>query len=175
LPFKDKSFDHVHCQGVTHHTFSTKKAFESIEKKVNDKGTFFIWVYAWEDSFGVPGFRGFLVHTYYFISHRIFRPILSRVPSSVRTAVVHLISLLYHPLVRNRGTNKGRWKYTNTVHGIRDMFTPMYAHRHRFNEVLLWFEEAGYVHPTIQSALKYKELFQRRIIGIGFTGRKNAT
>jgi len=172
LPFADAGFDHVHCQGVLHHTYSTEAGFKAIEKKVNERGSIFIWVYAWEDSFGIPGFRGFLVHTYYFVSHRIFRPVLSRAPSWFRNAVVHLISVLYHPLVRNRGSNRGRWKYSNTVHGIRDMFTPMYAHRHRFNEVLLWFQEAGYLHPQIQSALEYQKLFHRRIIGIGFVGRK---
>lgn len=173
LPFKDKSFDHVHSQGVTHHTFSTKVAFDSIEKKVKSGGSLFIWVYAWEDSFGVAGFRGFLVHTYYFVSHRIFRPILSRVPGFIRNPIVHFISILYHQLVKNRGSNKGRWQYKNTVHAVRDMFTPMFAHRHRFNEVLLWFQEKDYTDLKIQSALKYQQLFNRKIIGIGFRGTKD--
>ena len=172
MPFRDSSFDHVHCQGVIHHTFSTKRGFEALDRKVKEGGTLFVWVYAWEDSFGVPGFRGFLVHTYYFVSHRIFRPILSRAPAFVRNPVVHLITVMYHPLVKNRGRNKGRWKYVNTLHAVRDMFTPMYAHRHRFNEVYLWFQEKGYEELKFQSALRYQQLFGTRIIGIGFRGRK---
>jgi SAM-dependent methyltransferase/uncharacterized protein YbaR (Trm112 family) len=172
LPFKDNSFDHVHCQGVAHHTFSTKKAFDSIEKKVSENGSFFLWVYAWEDSFGVSGVRGVLVHTYYFVSHRIFRPVLSRLPGFIRNPIVHFISIFYHPLVKDRGSNKGRWKYTNTVHAIRDMFTPMYAHRHRHNEVLFWFQNLGYLNLKMQSAFEYQKLFHRKIIGIGFNGSK---
>ncbi len=172
IPYRDNSFGHVHCQGVIHHTFSTKAGFDSIEKKVEKNGSLFIWVYAWEDSFGVDGFRGFLVHTYYFISHRIFRPILSRMPSFVRNPIVHLITILYHPLVKNRGTNKGRWKYQHTLHAVRDMFTPMFAHRHKFNEVYLWFQEKNYINIVFQSAKRYQDLFNRRIIGIGFRGTK---
>ena len=173
MPYKDNSFDHVHCQGVIHHTFSTKAGFDSIEKKVKNNGSLFIWVYAWEDSFGINGFRGFLVHTYYFISHRFFRPILSRAPSFIRNPVVHLITILYHPLIRNRGSNRGRWKYQHTLHAVRDMFTPMFAHRHRFNEVFLWFQDSKYKNIVFQSAKKYQELFDRKIIGIGFKGTKD--
>lgn len=172
IPYEDNSFDHVHCQGVIHHTFSTKAGFDAIEKKVKEGGTLFIWVYAWEDSFGIAGLRGFLVHTYYFVSHRIFRPILSRVPGFIRNSIVHLITIFYHPLVKNRGANKGRWQYQHTLHAVRDMFTPMFAHRHRFNEVYLWFQDKNYSHIVFQSAKRYQDLFNRRIIGIGFRGTK---
>jgi SAM-dependent methyltransferase/uncharacterized protein YbaR (Trm112 family) len=172
IPLKDSSFDHVHCQGVIHHTFSTEEGFYSIEKKVNKEGSIFIWVYAWEDSFGIGGVRGLLVHTYWFISHRIFRPILSRSPAFIRTPIIYLISILYHPFVMNRGINKGRnWKLENTVHGIRDMFTPMYADRLRFNEVLTWFEKMRYT-VQVQSPLTYEKLFKHRLLGIGYLGRK---
>ncbi len=172
LPFKDLFFDHVHCQGVLHHTYSTEKAFFSIEKKVKKDGSIFIWVYAWEDSFGIKGIRGVLVHTYWFVSHRIFRPILSRSPSFIRNFIVFLISMLFHPLIKNRGINKNReWKFKNTVHGIRDMYTPMYAERLRFNEVLKWFEEKEY-NVTVQSPLMYEKLFGHRLLGIGYVGKR---
>jgi SAM-dependent methyltransferase/uncharacterized protein YbaR (Trm112 family) len=172
IPLTDNSFDHVHCQGVIHHTFSTEEGFYAIEKKVNKKGSIFIWVYAWEDSFGIKGIRGLLVHIYWFISHRIFRPILSRSPAFIRNPIIYLISILYHPFVRNRGINKNReWRLENTVHGIRDMFTPMYADRLRFNEVLTWFEKKEYK-IQVQSPLTYEKLFKHRLLGIGYLGRK---
>jgi len=172
IPFQDNSFDHVHCQGVIHHTFSTEKGFYSIEKKVNEEGSIFIWVYAWEDSFGIKGIRGLLVHIYWFVSHRIFRPILSRSPAFIRNPIIYLISAIYHPFVKNRGINKNReWKFENTLHGIRDMFTPMYADRLRFNEVLTWFENKNYK-IQVQSPLTYEKLFKHRLLGIGYLGRK---
>ncbi len=172
IPLDDASFDHVHCQGVIHHTFSTEQGFYAIEKKVKPKGSIFIWVYAWEDSFGIKGIRGFLVHLYWFVSHRIFRPILSRSPGFIRNPIIYLISALYHPFVKNRGINKDReWKFDNTLHGIRDMFTPMYADRLRFNEVLTWFEKKAYS-VQVQSPLTYEKLFNHRLLGIGYLGRK---
>ena len=172
LPFKDALFDHVHSQGVIHHTYSTKDAFFSIEKKVNNTGSIFIWVYAWEDSFGIKGVRGVLIHLYWFLGNRIFRPLLSRSPVFIRNAMVHIISFLYHPLIKNRGINKDRnWSYSNTLHGVRDMFTPMFAHRLRFNEVLIWFETKNY-QVQVQSPLTYEKLFAHRLLGIGYLGRK---
>lgn len=172
IPFKNSSFDHVHCQGVIHHTFSTEQGFYAIEEKVNAKGSIFVWVYAWEDSFGIKGIRGLLVHLYWFISHRIFRPVLSRSPAFIRNPIIYAISLMYHPFVKNRGINKDRnWKLENTIHGIRDMFTPMYADRLRFNEVLTWFEKKAYK-IQVQSPLTYEKLFKHRLLGIGYLGRK---
>jgi len=172
IPLENKSFDHVHCQGVIHHTFSTEKGFYAIEQKVKKDGSIFIWVYAWEDSFGIKGIRGLLIHIYWFISHRIFRPILSRSPVFIRNPIIYFISALYHPFVKNRGINKNReWKFDNTLHGIRDMFTPMYADRLRFNEVLTWFEKQEYK-VQVQSPLTYEKLFNHRLLGIGYLGRK---
>ena len=171
MPFQKNYFDHVHCQGVTHHTYSTEQAFYAIESEVKEKGSIFMWVYAWEDSFGIPGLRGFLIHVYYFVSHRIFRPILSRSPEWFRKLCVHMIALPYHLLVsKRRAKHKDTWKYANTVHGIQDMFTPRYAHRHRFNEVLTWYERQGY-HVSVQSPLTYEKLTGKRLLGIGYVGR----
>lgn len=173
LPFSAGSMDHVHCQGVLHHTWSTKAGFDAIAAKVAPTGSLFVWVYAAEDRHVVKGLRGALVRAYWGISHRVFRPLLSRAPSAIRTATVHTISAAIHPVIRNRGRNRGRWKYANTVHGIRDAFTPMYAHEHGFNEVLEWFEAAGFS-PKPQRPLKYRELFGSRLVGAGFIGRRQA-
>ena len=61
LPFEPGSFAHVHSQGVIHHTYSTKAAFEAISAFTRPGGTLFVWVYAQEDSLVVPGFRGIIV------------------------------------------------------------------------------------------------------------------
>tara|TARA_Y100000589_G_C27178847_1_gene639876 strand:+ start:1080 stop:2228 length:1149 start_codon:yes stop_codon:yes gene_type:complete len=176
LPFADNGFDHVHCQGVIHHTFSTYEGFKAISRKVDLlKGTLFVWVYAKEDRYMVPGIRGFCVWLYWTVSHSIFRPILSRSPSLIRSFFVHLISILMHPVIMFRGRNKGKWKYANTVHGIRDAFTPMYAHEHGFNEFLGWFEETGF-NPVLQRSAHYKEIFGSRLVGAGANGyRKDET
>jgi hypothetical protein len=57
----------------------------------------------------------------------------------------------------------------NALHNARDCWTPLYAHRHGFNEVFHWFSEldleARPVDPvTIQAALPVP------IAGIGIRG-----
>jgi ubiquinone/menaquinone biosynthesis C-methylase UbiE/uncharacterized protein YbaR (Trm112 family) len=174
LPFNDNKFDHVHCQCVMHHTYDTYEAFKKVEKMVGLKNSsFFVWVYAWEDSFGIKGLRGMFTHLYYFISHRIFRPFLSRLPSQLRWFFVWIISFVYHYIIKIFGnSNHENWNLNNTTHAVRDMFTPRYAHRHRHNEVHQWFEEHGYNNITFQLSKTYYQLFKRRILGIGFLGQK---
>jgi ubiquinone/menaquinone biosynthesis C-methylase UbiE/uncharacterized protein YbaR (Trm112 family) len=172
LPFENESFRHVTCQGVLHHTRSTKAGFDRIAEKVAPGGSLFVWVYAAEDPYVVRGLRGLLVKLYWWISHGLFRPVLSRSPGWLRNAVVHVISAAMHPIVSRRGRNRGRWRYVNTVHGIRDAFTPRYAHQHGFNEVIEWFEEAGF-EPRLQSPATYRRLFGSRLLGVGVIGRRS--
>jgi len=174
LPFQNESFDHIHCQGVAHHTVNTKDAYFSIYKHLrNNNSSFFFWVYGWEDSFGTSGIRGLFKHIYYFTSHRIFRPILSRSPSMIRNCVVFLISAVYHPIVNSAGRRKKiEWRFKNTLHAVRDMFTPRFAHRHRHNEIYEWFEIAEFDQIHQQSAKKYQEMFHVPIVGIGYLGKK---
>lgn len=172
MPIPDNFFSHTHCQGVMHHTYSTKAAFDAVNTKVAHNGSLFVWLYAKEDRYVVPGFRGSLVWLYWTISHSIFRPILSRSPAFFRNFTIHLISLVLHPILARRDrSGKKRWHYRNTVHGIRDAFTPRYAHEHGFNEVLSWFENAWFI-PCIQSPATYYKLFGSRLVGVGILGRK---
>jgi SAM-dependent methyltransferase len=171
LPFANESFDHVTCQGVLHHTWSTQEGFARVSAKVAPNGTLFIWVYAAEDAFVVHGLRGLVVKLYWGISHLVFRPLLSRSPGWFRTAIVTLISCLLHPILARRGRNRERWTFANTVHGIRDAFTPRYAHQLGFNEVAELFENAGY-EVRLQSPAAYRKDFGSRILGVGMIGRR---
>jgi SAM-dependent methyltransferase/uncharacterized protein YbaR (Trm112 family) len=173
LPFANESFEHVTCQGVLHHTRSTKAGFDAVAAKVAPGGSLFVWVYGSEDPYVVGGTRGLLIKGYWWLSHGFFRPILSRSPGWFRTAIVHAISAIIHPIISRRGRNRGRWRYGNTVHGIRDAFTPRYAHQHGFNEVIEWFEDAGY-EPRLQSPSTYRKLFGSRLVGVGVMGRRRA-
>jgi SAM-dependent methyltransferase/uncharacterized protein YbaR (Trm112 family) len=170
LPFAKGSFAHVHSQGVIHHTYSTEAAFRTIAAFTRPGGTLFVWVYAREDSLVVRGFSGVLVRMYWFVSHRIGRPILSRMPAAVRNVVLQVLTAAVYPLVKLRDRRAGEWHFRNTLHGLRDAFTPRYAHQHGFNEVIGWFEDAGF-DPRLQSPSKYRDLIGKRLIGVGIVGR----
>ncbi len=169
LPFTPDFFDHVHSQGVIHHTFSTKKAFDSIARFARPGGTLFVWVYAKEDGLTVPGVRGVLTRTYLFTTNNIGRPVLSRLPPLLRGPAVAVLAALLHPVYRSRSRHGSHWRLRNTLHSVRDVFTPRYAHLHGFNEVLTWFEDGGFS-TTMQSPARYRELFGKPLLGIGVLG-----
>jgi SAM-dependent methyltransferase len=171
LPFAPGSFAHVHSQGVIHHTYSTKHAFDAISALIRPNGSLFIWVYAQEDSHVVPGARGALIRLYWLVSHRIGRPILSRLPAPLRNASMALLAAIIYPIIKLRDRRGDEWHFRNTLHGLRDAFTPRYAHQHGFNEVLMWFEDAG-LEPKLQSPSRYRDLIGKRLIGIGIVGRR---
>jgi SAM-dependent methyltransferase len=174
LPFEHGTFDHVHSQGVLHHTYSTEAAFRSIAAFSRPGGSLFIWVYGQEDSLVVPGMRGALVRAYWLVSHHVGRPILSRLPAPVRNVAMIGLTAAAHPIVKMRSRRGQPWAFRNTLHGLRDAFTPRYAHQHGFNEVLTWFEDAGF-EPRLQSPSRYRDLIGRRLVGVGVVGRRTST
>ncbi|HSL22722.1 MAG TPA: class I SAM-dependent methyltransferase, partial [Vicinamibacterales bacterium] len=173
LPFAPGSFAHVHSQGVIHHTYSTEAAFRALSTFPRAGGSLFVWVYAKEDSLAVPGLRGLLVRAYWLLSHHIGRPVLSRLPAAVRNAVMLAFAAVVHPILKIRDRRAPEWHFRNTLHGLRDAFTPRYAHQHGFNEVLAWFEDAGF-EPRLQSPSRYRSLIGKRLVGIGIVGRQRA-
>ena len=84
-----------------------------------------------------------------------------------------VLSAAVHPIVKLRDRRPREWHFRNTFHGMRDAFTPRYAHQHGFNEVITWFEDAGF-EPRLQSPSRYRDLIGRRLVGIGIVGRKAA-
>ena len=172
VPFAPGTFDHVHSQGVIHHTYSTKAAFDSINRFVAPRGSLFVWVYAAEDAYVVSGFRGWMIWLYWAVTHRIFRPLLSRCPPALRSGIVYALSGLAHPFLKLRSARPEQWRFANTYHGLYDVCTPRYAHQHGFNEVVEWFEMAGFA-PRLQSPALYRKLMQgRRLLGVGVIGRR---
>lgn len=173
MPFEPGAFDHVHSQGVIHHTYSTKAAFDAIASFVRPGGTLFVWVYAVEDPYVAKGPTGTLVWLYWVTTHRIFRPILSRSPPALRNAAMYAIAGVLHPVLRRRASRPDGWHFANTLHGLYDAFTPRYAHQHGFNEVIEWFEDAGF-RPQLQSPSAYRRLMGKRLLGVGAIGRREA-
>jgi SAM-dependent methyltransferase len=174
LPFAPGTFAHVHSQGVIHHTYSTEAAFRAISVYPRSGGSLFVWVYAQEDSLVVPGFRGLLIRMYWLVSHQIGRPILSRMPAPIRNAAMVMLTAVIYPIVKLRNRRGREWRFRNTLHGLRDAFTPRYAHQHGFNEVLTWFEDAGF-EPHLQSPSRYRDLIGKRLVGVGVVGRRRTT
>ncbi len=165
LPFARREFDLVYSHGVLHHTFSTSEAFSSIAEFVAPDGTLFAWVYANADFE-----RGFRLRTSA-AAERAFRPKIAAAPRPVQSAVVHALSLPHYARYKRLGLNRQQWHYRNSVHSIRDRWTPRYAHRHDADEVEGWFREQG-LEPVPVDAAAYERRFGIPLIGIGRRGSR---
>ncbi|MBA3384396.1 MAG: methyltransferase domain-containing protein [Actinobacteria bacterium] len=171
LPFERASFDLVYSQGVLHHTYSTEAAFSSVSAFVAERGYLFVWVYGQEDRLGLDGRRAVVTRTLY-VAEQGLRPALARAPEAVREAFFKVASRAAHPLLRPRVQHPERWGRENTEHYLRDMLSPRFAWRHRWNEVLEWFERDDYEIVGVQSPNAYRELFGDRLWGVGVAGRR---
>jgi len=171
LPFHESLFDLVYSQGVIHHTFSTRIAFNSIASYVREGGHLFIWIYGLDDHLIRRGSIGVLSRALY-VNECIVRPVVSRLPKIVRDVLFNSITVIIHPLVKMRVRHKYNWTFQNTNHGLRDGWSHRYAHRHSYNEVFEWFEYLNFRIVDVQSPAMYRELFQKQLWGVGVTGEK---
>jgi SAM-dependent methyltransferase len=173
LPFKKRSFDLVYSQGVIHHTFSTRAALESISAHVAPDGFLFVWVYGLDDHLVLRGAVGAATRILYTFEG-VARPAIARMPAFPRRLLFGALTLAAHPLIKARVNNKAAWKLVNTNHDLRDWLSPQFAHRHSYNELFEWFDALGFEVVDVQSPAEYRKLFNRRLWGVGLTGRLRA-
>jgi SAM-dependent methyltransferase/uncharacterized protein YbaR (Trm112 family) len=173
LPFRRASFDLVFSEGVLHHTYSTEAAFRTITGFVADGGYVFVWVYGHEDRLGLEGRRAFVTRSMYG-AEKVLRPLVARAPERLRESFFELAARAAHPVLQARMPHPDRWALANTEHYLRDIFSPRFAWRHRWNEVLEWVEGEGFEIAAVQSPKAYRELFGDRIWGVGVAGRRLA-
>ena len=167
LPFPRREFDVVYSHGVLHHTFSTSAAFASIADYVAPGGTLSIWVYAKSDFEGSRRLRMSAG------TERVFRPIVAGAPKPMQSAVTHALSVPHFIRYRLRGMNREQWRFKNSVHSMRDRWTPRYAHRHEPAEVEGWFRAQGF-EPVAADAAAYERRFGIPLIGIGRRASRRA-
>jgi len=163
-PFPERSFDLVYAHGVLHHTYSTEAAFRSVERFRKPDGAIYIWVYALEDFFQISrkGRVQWVLETY-------LRPTFARLPRWLQDIVLYPLAWRNLRVSRRLYARGPNYTMKNALHSVRDRWTPLYAHRHRFNEVLRWFSELGLearpVDPvTVQAVLPVP------VAGIGVRG-----
>lgn len=106
-----------------------------------------------------------------YIAEAIIRPVISRVPKALRDVFFGITTIVFHPLIKTRVRHKESWKLKNTNHDLRNWLSPRYSNRHSYNEFLEWYEDLGFEVVDVQSPAAYKRLFQKRLGGVGVTGR----
>jgi uncharacterized protein YbaR (Trm112 family)/SAM-dependent methyltransferase len=168
LPLIPRTFQVVYSNGVLHHTYSTKEAFDAVEKFRREDGVICIWVYAYEDyTHGVKAQAVYLVES-------LTQARVARLPTFLQNLVVKLLTRHMHYKYRKtRSLGHEKWALKDSEHAVRDRWTPLYAHRHSFKEVITWFQEKGFRYQLID-AKAYHEKVGIPLMGIGIRGASEA-
>ena len=139
-PFRANTYDAVYSHGVLHHTYSTRAAFGEIARLPKPtQGMLYVWLYSHEQERLTPLRRAIMA------VERAVRPVLSRLPASVQTAVLlptTPLYMLYQNFYRRRKMGRqytATYTWNEALHAARDRLTPPFAHRHSYEEVAGWF------------------------------------
>ena len=140
-PFAAEQFDVIYSRGVLHHTYSTRKAFESVVGLLAAGGTFFLWLYGLGSIWSTP------LRAALYGLEAATRPLISRAPdAALSNAFLSTMAMAYIAFNRGRRLIKEEIQpltFRRAVHAARDRFTPKYAHRHSAEEVCDWFRSNG--------------------------------
>lgn len=138
-PFEVETFDLVYCDGVLHHTDSTRKSFSAIAPLVNPGGSLFVWLYRTD-------LKGYYRVKLSFV--KAARSLLQPIPQRIKKGICFggaFVLLAWLRILRvlrlsRRRVVPLRLKAVN----LYDTFTPKYAFSHLPAEVKGWFQEAGF-------------------------------
>ncbi len=139
-PFAGRPFDFVYSHGVLHHTWSTQEAVRHAAQLVRAGGALYVWLYGHDDV------RVSLTRRLAFALEQSTRPWLARLPPRVATTVLLPLVPVYQAaslLGRMSGSHGAAYSVQEAIHAARDRFTPLFAHRHDYDEVAEWYREVG--------------------------------
>jgi SAM-dependent methyltransferase len=146
-PFAAEQFDVIYSRGVLHHTFSTRKAFESVAPLCRAGGVFFLWLYGPRSINSTP------LRLALYALEMVARPLVSRAPDSwpatlfLRTMALAYMAFNHSRRLRNPEIE--RLTFRRAVHAARDRFTPRFAHRHSAAEISSWFRSNGFARISV--------------------------
>jgi len=112
-----------------------------VAKYCKPGGRFYLWVY------GPGSTKDTAFRRVAYAAEAALRPILSRAPGPLSTAMLAPIALGYVGYNRLRQRWDGTvqtFTFERALHSARDRFTPRYAHRQDATQVSAWFREAGF-------------------------------
>jgi SAM-dependent methyltransferase/uncharacterized protein YbaR (Trm112 family) len=140
-PFAEQTFDLVYSHGVIHHTHSTEQALHAVAPLCRRGGRLYLWVY------GDVATRETLSRRVAYAVEQAVRPLVSRMPPALASAVLAPFALLYiaiNRLQRLLGRPRQPYNYARALHAARDRLTPLFAHHASAATVAGWLRAAGF-------------------------------
>jgi len=142
-PFGKESFDSTISLGVMHHTQNTRHTFFQLAKTVKPDGDFFLHLYE-----KVQPLRENLTE--------LIRKIIHLFPKEVQLEICKRFLTIDFSLLKDKPVRRKYFRAVNrlimlskTPEETFDVYSPKYNHRHSFEEVKSWYQEAGFA--TVES------------------------
>jgi SAM-dependent methyltransferase/uncharacterized protein YbaR (Trm112 family) len=132
-PLAPASFDIIHSAGVLHHTPNTEKTFRALRPLLKDGGTFYVWLYKYENVV-TP-----LVNSMRAVSTRIPAPIFAKIADLASIPFIGFCWTVNKLGIRRYETPNRR----EAALAVHDIFGAPYAHYHSFEEVSDWYNSVG--------------------------------
>ncbi len=132
-PFAPDSFDIIHSAGVLHHTSNTEKTFRTLRPLLKKNGTFYIWLYKYENIV-TP-----IVNSMRFVTTRIPASVFAKIADLTSVPFIGFCWTVNKLGIRQYETPSRR----EAAISVHDIFGAPYAHYHNFEEVSDWFKSVG--------------------------------
>jgi SAM-dependent methyltransferase/uncharacterized protein YbaR (Trm112 family) len=174
-PLKRDLFDFIFSVGVLHHTPNTERAFKEAASLVKPGGRFSIWVY--------PSALIRYERISRFIQDDVLRPVLRRLPHKTLYQVCRVLGAMV--LLRGKLLQahfRGRYRLERLLGLVAvgmhtdieiasflnfDWYSPQYRFYHSEQEVLKWFEDAGFKDITMLRNRLSATAVKRKVFTIG--------
>jgi len=141
-PMRSALADVVYSHGVLHHTYSTREALKAIARCCGPSGLLYVWVY------GPDSQKGSLLRRAAYRLEAFVRPTIGQSPDAIASRVfLRVVSYGYMAVNwghRIRNPEVQPYTFQKALHAARDRFTPVYAHRHSWEQISEWFREEGF-------------------------------
>lgn len=132
-PFADNIVDIIHSVGVLHHTPNTEKTFRALRPLLKDGGTFYVWLYKYENVV-TP-----LVNSIRAVTTRIPAPVFAGIAEIMSVPFIGFCWMVDKLGIRQYATPNRK----EAAIAVHDIFGAPYAHYHSFEEVSEWYESVG--------------------------------
>jgi len=143
LPFQPRTFDFVMSWGVLHHTRNTRAAFWQLVPLVKPGGTLFVMIYEADSKLresGTNALRFLMRRLSDEQRYRACRLLVIRNPLLARALSPFLIITQLGP--------DSTIDVSTAQFGLFDAYSPRWNHRHTTDDVVGWFEAAGFEEVT---------------------------
>lgn len=132
-PIAPETVDIIHSAGVLHHTPNTEKTFRALRPLLKKNGTFYVWLYKYEN-YVTP-----IVNSMRAVTTRIPAPVFAKIADITSVPFIGFCWAVDKLGIRKYATPNRR----EAALAVHDIFGAPYAHYHDFDEVSGWFRSVG--------------------------------